>query len=82
MTQVMLRPHYSSPIQSNAKEALIPATPAYDPPAAQQQNKGQRVIAGQSLKVIKQSKINTNTYMSANHNLMLYQLGITPAFYC
>ena len=44
----MLCPHYSPPMQCNAKEALIPATLVYDTPAAQHQTKGQCVIAGQS----------------------------------
>ena len=64
MTQVMLRPHHSPPMQCNAKEAPILATPVYDPPASRHQTKGQCVIAGQSYKVIKQSNINTNTYTS------------------
>ena len=34
MTQVMLHPHHSPPMQCNAKEAPVPATPIYDPPAA------------------------------------------------
>ena len=48
MIQVKIRPHYSPPMQCNAKKDPKPATPVYDPPAAQQQNKGQCVIAGQS----------------------------------
>ena len=34
MTQGMLRSHHSSQMQCNAKEAPVPATLVYDPPAA------------------------------------------------
>ena len=47
MTRVMLRPRHSPPMQYNAKEAPIPATHVYDPPAARHQTKDQCVVAGQ-----------------------------------
>ena len=50
----MLRPHYSSPMQCNAKEAPIPTTPVYDPPIAQHYTKDPCFIALQSYKFIKQ----------------------------
>ena len=78
----MLRPYYSPPMQCNANEASIPATPVYDPSTTRHQTKGQYVIVGQSYKAIKQSNINTNTYTSVPNikynkanlldNIMLY----------
>ena len=67
----MLRRHYSSLMQCNAKQAPIPTTPVYDPPAAQHQTKGQCVIAGLSQQIINnqtetETQTHTRQYLTSN----------------